>query len=307
LAHGRVDRSIPFHPLANIFPLMQGSEFDDLVADIKTNRLNMPIVLHEGMILDGRNRYRACIAAGVEPRFESYDGKDPAAFVVSANAQRRHLNTTQRALAAAELACLREGQRADLVQGTSIDVAARRLSVGRASVDRAKVVVKQGVPELRDALRRGKIAISAAAEVAKLPADQQRELIERDEVDIEAKRLRSERSDSKRRRKRHRPSLGERKQAEERAEARAREQQARVRSAVTKLIADIGREHALIVHRAMTEGRPDGVYADDILDALKNALSVTDDVRPNHVDPEDDGFDIPENLRREVAANGGAS
>jgi hypothetical protein len=33
-------------------------------------------MLYEGKILDGRNRYNACIAAGVEPRYIDYEGHD---------------------------------------------------------------------------------------------------------------------------------------------------------------------------------------------------------------------------------------
>ena len=75
---------------------MQGAEFDELVADIKKNGLVEPIVLLEDKILDGRNRYRACIAARVDPTFRPFTGDDPAAYVTSANVRRRHLTAEQK-------------------------------------------------------------------------------------------------------------------------------------------------------------------------------------------------------------------
>ena len=51
---------LEYHELANIFPLIQGVEFDELVKDIQWNGLQEPIILYEGKILDGRNRYNAC-------------------------------------------------------------------------------------------------------------------------------------------------------------------------------------------------------------------------------------------------------
>src|SRR6266498_4514212 len=85
------------HLLAELFPLIEGPQFDALVADIrKHGGLLFPITTYEGQILDGRNRYRACRAANVEPRFESYAGDDPAGFVLSANIARRHLAPEQK-------------------------------------------------------------------------------------------------------------------------------------------------------------------------------------------------------------------
>jgi hypothetical protein len=61
----------PYHPLAEVLPLLTGREFDDLVEDIGKNGLRDPINLFEGRIIDGRNRERACLKAGVEPRYRS--------------------------------------------------------------------------------------------------------------------------------------------------------------------------------------------------------------------------------------------
>jgi hypothetical protein len=94
---------LPFHPIADIFPLMEGAEFDELVADIKANALRSKITLHEGMILDGRNRYRAMLAAGHTPNkghFHKYEpavpSDTPLNFVIRANLLRRHLTAEQK-------------------------------------------------------------------------------------------------------------------------------------------------------------------------------------------------------------------
>src|SRR5262245_40305243 len=85
---------LQFHPIANSLPLTEGEEFEQLVADIRVQGLLEPIVLHEDMILDGRNRYLACAKAGVDPTFTPFRGDDPLAYVVSANIIRRHLKLT---------------------------------------------------------------------------------------------------------------------------------------------------------------------------------------------------------------------
>src|SRR5262245_17371938 len=101
------NQKLKFHPLADIFPLMEGAEFDALVDDIRANRLRDRIVLYEGMILDGRNRYRALRVLGVDLQairdqccitrdccVEHHGG--PAAYVISANIHRRHLTAEQK-------------------------------------------------------------------------------------------------------------------------------------------------------------------------------------------------------------------
>lgn len=89
--------NLELHPLCTLFPRLSGGEFDALRDDIKANGLRQPIVLHEGMILDGGNRYRACIEAGVEPEFAAFEGGNLVSFVLSANLHRRHMTPGQQA------------------------------------------------------------------------------------------------------------------------------------------------------------------------------------------------------------------
>lgn len=85
-----------YHPLSNLFPLMEGDEFDRLVDDIDKNGLLEPIVLFEGKILDGRNRYRACMKLGRKPTFKKYPNRiNPLTYVVAENIRRRHLEKAQ--------------------------------------------------------------------------------------------------------------------------------------------------------------------------------------------------------------------
>ena len=87
---------LDFHPVANIFPLMTGAEYDALVSDIAEHGQREAIWLYDGKVLDGRNRLRACYALGIVPDVREYTGDDPQAFVVSLNLHRRHLTREQR-------------------------------------------------------------------------------------------------------------------------------------------------------------------------------------------------------------------
>jgi N6-adenosine-specific RNA methylase IME4/ParB-like chromosome segregation protein Spo0J len=176
--------ALQFHVLANVFPLLEGEAFDELVADIREHGLHEAIVVYEGRILDGRNRYRACGAAGVEPTFTVYQGDDPVAYVVSLNLRRRHLSESQRAMVAAKLATLRDGQRADLVKGVPIGRASALLKVSERSIARAREVMSCGAAELVQAVEHGRVSVSAAADIATQPIQQQRELVATGEREI---------------------------------------------------------------------------------------------------------------------------
>jgi hypothetical protein len=105
--------TVKFHPLADMFPLMEGEEFDALVADIKANGVQQHIVLYRGKILDGRNRYRAMLALEYKDEFIKAECKplyevlgyatasdlpedEALKWVISANLHRRHLTAEQK-------------------------------------------------------------------------------------------------------------------------------------------------------------------------------------------------------------------
>lgn len=91
------------HPIADIWPMMDQAQLQDLADDIKKNGQLQFIWLYEGMILDGRNRYAACQLAGIQPKTKDYTGDEPTAFAVSLNDKRRHMNKGSLAAVAVEL------------------------------------------------------------------------------------------------------------------------------------------------------------------------------------------------------------
>lgn len=171
---------VDVHPLADIFPLLEGDAFADLMADIKANGLVHPIVTLDRKILDGRNRYRACNQSGVPARFEALDpATDPLAYVISANLKRRHLNESQRAMIAQKLETTPHGgNRRGTDQDAKLHVdrksAADLLHVSTRSIADAKKVQDKGTPELIARVESGEVAVSLAAKLAALPDDQQK-------------------------------------------------------------------------------------------------------------------------------------
>ena len=95
--------NMQFHEIANVWPFLDDEKLQELAADIRTNGLINPIWTYEGKILDGRNRYKACLLASVEPKFNEYKGDEPTAFAVSMNDKRRHMNKGQLGAIGAEL------------------------------------------------------------------------------------------------------------------------------------------------------------------------------------------------------------
>jgi hypothetical protein len=186
------------HPYADLFPLMGDAELRQLADDIAANGQREPIYLVGELILDGRNRFRACELARVKPRFEQYAGDDLLGFVVSKNLHRRHMNESQRAMVADKLANMEWGSnRHGAKLEASIDAsspppvtqreAAEMLNVGRRIVQKARKVSNDGAEGLADLVNAGEVSVEAAATVADLPHDEQAEVIEKGPAAVKAK------------------------------------------------------------------------------------------------------------------------
>ena len=161
-----------FHEIADLFPLIEGDEFQLLCDDIKKEGLNHPVMLLDDEILDGRNRYRACVEVGIEPRYEKFKGDDPLAFVLSENLHRRHLTASQRAALAAEVANMTQsdagkqhgrGQDStrNFAEAISNTKASDMFQVGKRYVEEAKAI-KQNYPGKFAELKSGKKTIQQA-------------------------------------------------------------------------------------------------------------------------------------------------
>ena len=161
-----------FHPMANIFPMLGVEELGELADDIMLNGLHQPIVLYQGQILDGRNRYQACELAGIEPDCTEYEGDDPLGYVLSLNLHRRHLTASQRAALAAEIANmtqgdgthksnLKQGRSAKISEATSQAEAAEKLDVSPAYIREAKKIQRES-PEHFDQVKSGELSLQQA-------------------------------------------------------------------------------------------------------------------------------------------------
>lgn len=172
------------HPLADLMPTMSDAEFAGFRADIEANGLIDPIVTHDGMILDGRHRYRACVETGVTPRFRPFAGESPVQFVLSAKIARQHLTVSQLAMLATRFldelrAEARERQGSHgaapgrpaehsvagdtecLKNGRATERAGRIVGVSHATVARAAAVADRA-PDLADKVMRGEMTVRAA-------------------------------------------------------------------------------------------------------------------------------------------------
>jgi ParB family chromosome partitioning protein len=196
---------VNIHPAADALPMLEDDAAASLLADVKAHGLRERIKIwidraRETLwLVDGRNRTRAAAAAGLKcdsvVEWVSFDDDaEVARYVFSLNLERRHLSTSQRAMAGARLAPMfeeaaraRQGARNDLNMVANLppceesrkarDDAADALNVSARSVQHAKKVLTEA-PELAPLVDAGQLSVSAAAALAKEDEDLRLQVLE---------------------------------------------------------------------------------------------------------------------------------
>lgn len=156
------------HPLSAAFPAMPEPEFRALVEDIRKHGQREPILIHEGKVLDGWHRYRACTELGIKAKQFTFGDGDPVAFVESVNLHRRHLSASQRAIAIVALkewapAGLPNVAAAATLPATNATMA-KEAKVSPRTIRDAKAAHKAGLAE---PVRDGAMTVEEAAKVGR--------------------------------------------------------------------------------------------------------------------------------------------
>ena len=191
-----------FHPAANLFPMLEGEEYEALKESIREHGLLSAIVMSaDGRILDGRNRYRACHELGVVPKYYPLKAghKDTleSVYAVETNVKRRNLTASQRAQISADARAMFEAEAAKRRKATQnnksgkAEVAnlppqengkarekvAEVFNISPRLADQAKRVKRDAVPEVVEQVKSGGLSVNAAEQISKLPEDEQRNVV----------------------------------------------------------------------------------------------------------------------------------
>lgn len=177
------DTPLAFHVIANSWPLLPEKEHDELTVDVKNKGLKDKIVMYEGKILDGRNRYNAWIAAGNKPskipRMDLPEGECPFDWVKRANEFRRHqadgARKEARVLLASKKVTAKEGKQAAVTGSnepvkTVAEVAAEQNETV-ADVKRGMAIHAKGDDSLVAAVAASEISLSLGAALANAVPD----------------------------------------------------------------------------------------------------------------------------------------
>ena len=191
------------HPACGVFPQMNADELRKLADDIQAYGIRVTIqtrTAEDGQlyVIDGRNRLDACELLSwhlVDERgewrgkimehieYKRANHREIVEQVVSFNLQRRHLDESQRAMTAAELANMKKGKPGKCsnlsIKPVSQSEAAALFDVSRTSVQTAKRVLDEAPAKIVKAVKTGKLSVSKALQSIKPKPDKKEQQAER--------------------------------------------------------------------------------------------------------------------------------
>ncbi len=166
-----------YHPVVELYPFDKDT-FVWLTADMRLNGYDVThaIDLLDGLIVDGRHRYKAAEAAGIEPMYNHLPpGTDAVAHACRANAMRRPLPIGARTLVAARQYETLKAEKFVPPDGIKlIKHVAAEFRVANGSISIAQQIIRTGCPQLIAAINSGNIGIKTAARLTNLSQDEQR-------------------------------------------------------------------------------------------------------------------------------------
>lgn len=185
----------------NLFPKASEEDFARLREDMRANGYDnsLPIMLYQGAILDGWNRYCAATELGLTPASVEFDGDDDAALVYTLRTnKRRNLSSSQWAAVAVQAEELMSAIRNAQPKGgrpSSVGEKPRQL-IAEVSPDENKTAhkvaevfntnrtyineaakLKETSPETFEMVKAGEVSVPLAAQFAALPEEVQQEAI----------------------------------------------------------------------------------------------------------------------------------
>lgn len=149
------------HEFAKLYPMLSEEELQEMADDIAQNGQQNPIIVKDGVLIDGRNRLAACKLAGIEPWIREHDGdideSGIKSLILSLNNNRRHLYKGQKAMSVA--IAFPEGQQGK--KTTSV----KNTEVSREYIGKARKVLKFAPHTVADVMS-GAVPLSEAYEIA---------------------------------------------------------------------------------------------------------------------------------------------
>jgi ParB-like chromosome segregation protein Spo0J len=181
------------HPVAAMFPLLEGEEYEKLKKSLQDHGQQQPIVLKGRVLIDGRNRLKALLELGQQPVVQEYAGSlAPEEYILTANLFRRHLTDDQRTMIATQAIHWKETKAAaarqreagehgskggrgkktlagNSTQGFREPTVSEKIAALAKTTDHAArqaIAVTKHAPELVEPVKQGTVPLRSAAKVA---------------------------------------------------------------------------------------------------------------------------------------------